>query len=177
MAARLIAEKGPWDFAQAAKRVLSKLPQTKFVLVGDGSLLEPLRTYVKKDPLLSADRFLLPGLWRKMPSFMATLDIYTLPTFFREGMPISILEAMAMGKPVVATDNRGGREAVVNGITGLLVPNHAPEALANALLMLIEDPVMRAKLGAAGLQRVRNMHDSRKVLVEYEHVYSSILYD
>ena len=83
---------------------------------------------------------------------LAAADVFALPSHF-EGLPMSVIEAMLTGLPVVATDTRGPREQVVDGETGLLVPPTAVEPLAQALGRLAADPALRARMGAAGRAR------------------------
>jgi glycosyltransferase involved in cell wall biosynthesis len=114
------------------------------------------------DPVLKS-RIRLLGYRSDVPELLRAADIFTLPSH-REGMPRSIVEAMLTGLPVVATDIRGSREEVNDGNTGLLVPVRDPKALAAALQRLAGDPALRAKLGAAGLARARDLYDEAKVV-------------
>jgi glycosyltransferase involved in cell wall biosynthesis len=96
-----------------------------------------------------------------VPTALALMDVFALPSY-REGMPVSILEAMATGLPVVATDIRGCREEVVAGETGFLVPTRDAGLLAEALERLLVDPALRARQGAAGRVRVAALFDERQ---------------
>jgi glycosyltransferase involved in cell wall biosynthesis len=87
---------------------------------------------------------------------MRVCDIFTLPTYYFEGLPVSILEAMACSKPVVATQHRGCEDVVVHGQTGWLVPRRQANALAEALLACIVDETMCRRLGEAGRKRVES---------------------
>ncbi len=92
------------------------------------------------------------------------MDLFCLPSW-REGMPRTIIEAMMMGKPVVATDIRGAREAkVVDGVTGLLVPTRSPEKLARAMERCVEAPEWAKSLGDAGRRRALRHYDERDVV-------------
>jgi glycosyltransferase involved in cell wall biosynthesis len=95
----------------------------------------------------------LSGPRRDVPDLLARSDVFALASR-SEGGPISILEAMAAGLPVVASDVGGVRELVADGATGLLVPAGDPDALAAALQRLRADPELRRRLGAAGRERV-----------------------
>jgi glycosyltransferase involved in cell wall biosynthesis len=154
MIARLDKQKAPKDFVLAAERVLSQLKQVKFILVGDGELW-PFVTELVKAKNLSSN-FVLAGSRTDIPELLASMDIYVLPSLW-EGLSISLLEAMAMGKAVVATDIPGTREVVDNGVNGVLVPPSNPEALGNAILSLLRDP-----------QRARAMGRAARKLVEQE---------
>jgi glycosyltransferase involved in cell wall biosynthesis len=94
---------------------------------------------------------------------MAAADVFCLPSHF-EGLPMSVIEAMLAGLPVVASNIRGPREQVVAGETGLLVPPGQVAPLADALAMLAADPALRARLGAAGRARAMALYDEAKVV-------------
>jgi glycosyltransferase involved in cell wall biosynthesis len=94
---------------------------------------------------------------------LAAADIFTLPSHF-EGLPMSVIEAMLTGLPVVATDIRGPREQVRRGETGFLVPPRDVPALADALRRLVVDPALRARMGAAGLAYARDNFDETKII-------------
>jgi len=108
-------------------------------------------------------------------SFMNALDVFVLPSF-REGMPRSVLEAMACAIPVIATDIRGCREEVVHGQTGLLVPPGDAARLADGLNMLIRDRDLRRALGGAGRMRAVEHFDESRVLDLQERVYRALLH-
>jgi glycosyltransferase involved in cell wall biosynthesis len=98
-----------------------------------------------------------------IPALLAAADIFTLPSHF-EGLPMSVIEAMLTGLPVVATAISGPREQVIDGQTGLLVPPGQSAPLAAALGRLAADPVLRARLGTAGLARARDLYDEGRVI-------------
>jgi glycosyltransferase involved in cell wall biosynthesis len=112
------------------------------------------------------------GPRRDIPDLLRGAHIACQPSTYREGLPKSALEAAAAGKPLVATDIPGCREAVQDGITGFLVPPRNPEALAAALKTLIDSPELRSQMGAAGRLRVeQNFSDAiicQKTLLVYE---------
>ena len=105
----------------------------------------------------------LLGYRTDIPAVLAAADIFALPSHF-EGLPMSVIEAMLTGLPVVATRIRGSREQVVDGETGLLVPPMQAAPLAAALCRLAADPALRAAMGAAGRQRAVALYDERAVL-------------
>ncbi|HTQ71818.1 MAG TPA: glycosyltransferase family 4 protein [Acidocella sp.] len=170
LAARMIHEKGIPDFIAAARLLKG---QAEFWLAGAPDLSNP-------NPVTEAElrgwetegiiRWLGPV--KDMAGLLKQVHIFTLPSTYREGLPKAVLEAMAAGRPVVATDIPGCREAVVDGQTGFLVPPHSPLALAEALRKLIADPALRARFGAAGRARVeQNFSDEivcQKTMAVYE---------
>lgn len=108
-------------------------------------------------------RFVRLGYRHDVARVLAAADVFALPSHF-EGLPMSVIEAMLTGLPVVATDIRGPREQVVDGATGLLVPPAEAEPLAGALTRLAKDPALRATMGAAGRARALDRFDEAKVL-------------
>lgn len=108
-------------------------------------------------------RLRLLGYRTDVASILAAADIFVLPSHF-EGLPMSVIEAMLTGLPVVASDIRGPREQVVPEVTGLLVPPGTVAPLADALNRLMLDPETRAAMGAAGLARALDLYDETKVL-------------
>jgi glycosyltransferase involved in cell wall biosynthesis len=163
MVGRLVAEKGYTELIEAMRAVDAELWIVGERLASDHAdgIAAALAT-AQSDPPLKA-RIKLLGYRADVPDLMRAADIFTLPSH-REGMPRSITEAMLSGLPVVATDIRGSREEVVDGTTGLLVPLGDIDALGAALARLAADAAMRARLGAAGLARARELYDEAKVV-------------
>jgi glycosyltransferase involved in cell wall biosynthesis len=109
------------------------------------------------------DRLRLLGYREDIQDLMAAADIFVLPSLF-EGLPMSVIEAMLCGLPVVATNVRGPAEQVMHEDTGLLVPPKDANALSSALARLVHDPALRTRMGAAGRRRAENRYDEAKVL-------------
>jgi glycosyltransferase involved in cell wall biosynthesis len=109
------------------------------------------------------------GLRQDMPVLYALMDVFALPSH-REGFPRSPMEASAMAVPCVVTDIRGCREAVEEGVNGLMVPPRDPAALAAAILAILSDPDRAAALGQGGLRLARERFDQRHV---FAHVVSA----
>lgn len=163
LAARLIHEKGILDFVQAAQLLKG---QAEFCIAGapDHSNPNPVHEHELKE-WEAAGIISWLGPVTDMAALLRGIHIFTLPSIYREGLPKVILEAMACCRSVIATNIPGCREAVVNEETGLLVPPHNPEALAQALGRLIAAPDLRARMGIAGRERVM-MYFSDKVVCE-----------
>ncbi len=105
---------------------------------------------------------------------MATFDVFVLPSVV-EGMSNALLEAMAVGRPVVATDVGGNPEVVVDGETGLIVPPGDPHQLAASVQKLLESPEMAAEMGAAGRRRVIERYQIDVMTRRIEELYDSLL--
>lgn len=175
---RFVREKGIAELLEAIARVRESRPDVRLLIIG-GSLpsdRDPaeadLATLVEK--LGIAGAIITTGFTDRVADHLSVADIFVLPSY-REGMPRSILEAMAAGKPVVATDIRGCREEVVDGVTGYLVPVKDAGALADAIGRLVDDPELRARMGAAGQARARELFDERLVFERLLAVYDRYL--
>jgi glycosyltransferase involved in cell wall biosynthesis len=151
---RLASPKDPWTLVRALARV--RASPYSALIVGDGPDQSGVEAEVRELGLESAVE--LCGARRDVPDLLARSDVFALASR-SEGGPISILEAMAAGLAVVASDVGGVSELVVDGTTGLLVPPADPDALAAALDRLLADPELRRRLGAAGLERARERFD------------------
>lgn len=160
---RLVKEKGFAELFQAMRHVEAKLWVIGERLSSDYSgALAPMLKEIANDPDLRAKISLL-GRRDDVPALLSAADVFVLPSY-REGMPRSIIEAMASGLPVVATNIRGCREEVVDGDTGLLVPVRDARALATALNRLVDGPALRERMGRAGHQRAQALFDEVQVL-------------
>jgi glycosyltransferase involved in cell wall biosynthesis len=163
MAGRLVAEKGYPELFEAMRNLDAVLWVAGERLPSDhASAIDRALEAVARDEALRR-RVRLLGHREDMPALMRAADIFTLPSH-REGMPRSIIEAMASALPVVATDIRGAREEVMPGETGALVPVKDPAALAAALGRLAADPALRARQGEAGRARAAALYDEDKVV-------------
>ena len=149
--ARLNPEKGVRHFVEAAARVARVRPQTRFVVIGDGPERESLETLARE---LDAPVWFL-GARGDVPEFVGFLDVLVLPSL-SEGTPLVTLEAMSAGVPVVATAVGGVPYQITDGREGLLVPPGDADAIANALLRLVDDRELRREMGALGRARVEH---------------------
>ena len=141
------------------------------VMVGDGPLREDSIELFKTAGIL--DLTWLPGSRDDTPELLRAFDIFALPSL-AEGISNTILEAMATGLPVVATDVGGNAELVVNGETGSLVPRANPDVLAAAIRAYAEDIVLRVAHGKAGRQRVGDRFSLDGMVEQYERIYDEM---
>ena len=163
---RLVAEKGYVEFLEAAKIVAAKGFPAYFVAVGErleSDHAAGINVQLAEAAHTLGSRLILTGMRGDIPELLSAFDIFTLPSW-REGMPRTIIEAMLMSKPVVATDIRGSREEVVPDETGLLVPARNAGALANAFVRLVGDAALRQRMGLAGRMRALALYDEAKVV-------------
>jgi glycosyltransferase involved in cell wall biosynthesis len=155
--ARLIPEKGVIDFIEAARRVIAERRDVVFLLAGSGPLLETLRRQVETAGIGEQAKVL--GWRDDISDLVKAADVFVLPSYYMEGLPVSILEAMACGKPVVTTHHKGCEDAVVDGETAFLVPVQDPARLAEKVIALVEDPALRHRMGCAGRRRVEEVFE------------------
>ncbi len=108
------------------------------------------------------DRFVFTGMTDRVPQYLRLMDIFVLPSY-REGFPVAILEAMSTGLPVVTTNVRGCREAVVEGENGFVVQPGNSQSLADAVGRLLREPELRHRMGADGRRIVVDKYDINRV--------------
>jgi lipopolysaccharide/colanic/teichoic acid biosynthesis glycosyltransferase/glycosyltransferase involved in cell wall biosynthesis len=175
---RLVSEKGILELIEAMRPVVRTIPEAKLLIVGDK--LDSDRDRKTKQVISNlraqddlANHILFTGLIDEVPRAMAAVDLFVLPSH-REGMPRTIIEAMASSKPVVATNIRGCREEVVPGLTGLLVPVNDPAALATAIISLLSDPKLARQMGDEGRRRASELFDERVVLDRQVRAYEEV---
>jgi len=168
----LYAVKGHASLVQAAARVVRVFPDAVFLFCGRGELLEALQTSAAALGLERNVRFL--GFREDVSRLLQAMDVFVLPSL-SEGLPLAALEAMAAGKPVVATNVGGTPEAVLDGDTGFLVPPQNPAALAEKLLILLRDPARARRMGESGRIRVESDFSVWAMVDDYEQLYAGAL--
>lgn len=159
-------------FLRAAKRVHDAVPEAAFVIAGEGELLEETKSLAAQLGL-ERDVFFI-GRCEKIAELLSVSYACVLSSI-SEGFSNSILEYMAAGRPVVATDVGGAREAIVEGETGYLVKAGDDEALALRLIDLLNDPERASAMGERGREVVREKFSSEAQLTRAENLYESLL--
>jgi glycosyltransferase involved in cell wall biosynthesis len=174
MLGRVVREKGYAELVDAWASIVRDFPNARLLCVGPSlesdrrNFLPAARRRVARLGLQHAVAF--AGMREDVPRLLRAADLFVLPSW-REGLPRSIIEAMACALPVVATRIRGSREAVVDGETGRLVPARDPVALAGAILELLADENLRASMGRAGRRLAEARFDERAVIAAQRRVY------
>ena len=168
---RLEPQKGIRYLLLAMKTILTKFPDVKLEIVGTGSLLNELQNLANELKISNSIKFL--GKFADVIPFYKRMDIFVLPSLY-EGFGIVILEAMAMGIPIVATNVDGIKEVVINGESGILIPPKNPEAIANAVNYLIDNPRVSEKLITEGKKRAK-LFDIHDHLMKLDKLYTSLL--
>jgi N,N'-diacetylbacillosaminyl-diphospho-undecaprenol alpha-1,3-N-acetylgalactosaminyltransferase len=153
--------KGVKEFVETAKEAENWDTKVRFVLVGspDSNAHDSVpENYYKNIQLLKSFRFR-----SDIRDVVASVDILTLPSFYREGVPRILLEGLAMGKPIVTTDSVGCRETVNDGVNGFLVPPQNTESFANAVKGLVFNASLRKNFGEQSFQKAVNEFDIHKI--------------
>jgi glycosyltransferase involved in cell wall biosynthesis len=177
MTGRITEEKGIGELVEAVAALKSEFPKIHLIVIGGqlsterDAFQERLVEFIDQHDLSS--NVTLCGFVRDVGALLALADLFVLPSY-REGLPRSVLEAMAMELPVVATDIRGCREAVDDGVTGLLVPAREVEPLAAAIRKLLTNPTLARRFGKAGRERVVAKFDERMVFERIERCYREL---
>lgn len=170
MVARVAERKGHREFLSAAAKILAG-NKILLLVVGDGPLMNEMRAFAKE--LGIDDCVIFTGKRSDMPSVYAAMDVVVLPSF-EEGMPISILEALAARRAVVATDVGAVAALIRNGETGLLIPPGDVAVLRESMLRLSADPGLRLRLGEAGCELVRRDFSTDVMARCYLEVYREV---
>lgn len=165
--------KGHAVLVEACRELRDVVPGLRVVFVGDG----PVRSWIEEQikDLGLEETVRLVGHRRDIPEVLAALDVFVLPSIEPEGVPQAVVQALAMGRPVVASDVEGLTEVLRDGETGLLVPPRDPAALAEAIAALLRDPDRGAALGAAGRRLVEKQFSLETMVGRLEALYAEIL--
>ena len=172
---RLQLDKGLVEFVEAARAIKQKRQDISFVMVGAPdpgnrrSLSEPAL-----DQWKAQGDVVFTGRREDVTRLMAMANVVTTPTFYREGLPRTLLEAAATGLPLIGTDMPGVREAIDDGVNGTLIPARDSTALARAVEELADDPAKSKRYGNASLERAKKDFDYRRVVGEYMKMYGEL---
>jgi len=161
--ARLLVDKGIRQFAEAASLLKLRYPDVEFKVVGYLDDNPESIEQSELDAWVASGKLVYLGRLSDVRPVIAGASVFVLPTFYREGVPRTILEALAMGRAIVTTDTPGCRETVVHGVNGYLVKPKAVEELVSALEKLILDPQLVVDMGNASYRIACDKFDVHKV--------------
>jgi colanic acid/amylovoran biosynthesis glycosyltransferase len=178
--ARLVEKKGIRYGIEAISRVVEHYPRLEYLVAGDGPLRSELEALAKDLGLDEKVRFLGWMNQEEVKKWMMTSDILLAPSVTgadgdQEGIPVVLMEAMAMGLPVVSTFHSGIPELVIDGVTGLLAPERDSDGLAGKILELIRSEDLAAEMGNRGRDHVRENFDIEKLNLELEGIYQRLM--
>ena len=163
--ARLIVEKGIFEFLNAARNIKESYSDVEFVVLGSidkknptGIRFEELKKYIEEEVVV------YPGYVKDINSWVKSSHVFVLPSYYREGVPRAIQEAMAIGRAIITTDSPGCRETVVDGVNGFLVPPRKTEYLIKAMESFINNKDMIVTMGEASHRIAKKRFDSEKII-------------
>jgi glycosyltransferase involved in cell wall biosynthesis len=168
----LVEAKGQCHLIEAVPQILKKYPTAKLMIVGSGELETELKKLASR--LGVSDSIIFTGFRKGIGNCLEAFDLFVLPSVM-EGLNNSIIEAMMVGKPVVATDTGGVSEIVTHGETGLLVPPGNPASLAEATLELLESPERASTLASAGREYAMENLTAQQMVDKTIAVYESMM--
>jgi glycosyltransferase involved in cell wall biosynthesis len=168
---RLAKEKDQGSLIKAVKKMVSKKNKIELIMVGDGPLKKELMELAKELNVLESVKFL--GYRNDIAKLLSIIDVFVLSSF-TEGISLTLLEAMAAGKPIVATKVGGNPEVVDDGVTGILVPCGFPERIESAVMRFYANRSLIAQFGEAGRKRAYEFFSLENMTNQYEKLYNEI---
>ncbi len=176
LAARLLKQKGVEEFVAAARLLRERGVAARFWLMGDVDLGNPGSVTSEQVAVWAAEGVVeVLGHRSDVPELYAQAHVVTLPSYYGEGLPKTLIEAAACGRAVVTTDHPGCRDAIEDGVTGLLVPVRDADALADAVQRLLEDTERRQAMGRAGRALAEQAFAIEKVVDDHLAIYRRLL--
>jgi glycosyltransferase involved in cell wall biosynthesis len=174
MISRVIRKKGVEVFVEAARQVRTRVPQAHFLLVGPADK-ESVDRFSAEELAGFAHSVNWPGPRDDVPGILAASDLFVLPSYLREGIPRVLLEAAAMGLPLIATDTPGCNDVVEDGVNGCLVPVNDTLALVHAVEYLLQRPDLRRSFGRISRERAIERFDLSVVVERTRSLYRELL--
>lgn len=171
---RMVPRKGHRDLLDAWEIVLETHPDAHLLLVGDGPEMGNLKARAEAAGIAGSVSF--PGIRTETPELLALMDVFAFPSHW-EGLPGALIEAMAAGVPIVATDVAGNEELIEDGKTGLLVPGEHPPSLARSIGALLYDPDRAAELGRAAREEAHRRFTTDRLIADMEALYAEVTAD
>lgn len=168
----LLQSKGQIETIDAFSTLAAKYPRARMIVVGEGPARPQIESRINHYGL--HDRITLTGQRSDVPDLLAASDIFAHPSL-RDPFPLAVLEGLAAGLPVLAWDEGGIREQIVNGETGFLLPTGDVRALANSLDSLLADPDLRSQMGNKGREHLRLHCDPNQASVKFAHILRQVV--
>lgn len=174
--ARMLREKGVEDLAAAAELLRSEYQgKVEFLLVGGLSSNPKAMKAEDMERLADGKYIKWMGHRDNISTLLKQSHIMAFPSYYREGLPKSLIEANAIGRPIVTTDSIGCQDTVIDGVNGFLVPTHSPGKIAEKLRILIDRPDLRSEMGNAARKFAEDNFDVNKVVERHLKIYEELL--
>jgi glycosyltransferase involved in cell wall biosynthesis len=172
---RFVAEKGVYELLEAFVDIAASFPDAKLVLAGDGPEREKIIKFIAAQQL--SDRIELPGYLRGTAKgqILMESDIFVFPTYYGEGCPVSLLEAMAAGLPVITTPVGGIPDIITNGQNGILLDQVTPQTIATAIKHLFQDESLSSQMGNNNKIQAWNNYEASIVTKKIESFYIQLM--
>lgn len=167
---RIDFQKAPFDFVRMAAKVAAQRPETRFIMVGDGPVVDEIRREAQHLGI----NLILTGFRDNAARIAATFDVFVISSLY-EGLGRALTEALASGRPVVATSVNGVPDLVAPGTTGLLAPPNAPDRLADCVIWLLEHPDEAQRMGQRGRAVVLDRFDPADMCALIDETYARLL--
>jgi len=164
--------KGHPYFIEAIPHILRAIPDAVFYIIGDGPQLQKIEKIVRT--LSLKGKVFMLGQREDIPELLASLDVIVHPSTANEGVPQAILQALAMGKPVVASNVGAIKEVIINGRTGFLVPPQESEAIATKVIELYHNPLLAKTFGDEGRMLIQRTYSLERMLDNIENLYGQL---
>jgi len=168
----LTKEKGHAYLCEAAPRIIERFPEAIFLLVGDGLEREGLEQ--KAVSLKIRGKVIFAGMRKDIPEILSMVDVFVLPSLL-EGLPIALLEAQAAKVPIIATSVGAIPKVVDDGVTGILIPPKAPEAIEKAIIRILSNKKASQEMAEKGFEKVKDIFSSEKMAAKYFSVYKELI--
>jgi glycosyltransferase involved in cell wall biosynthesis len=168
---RMVWQKGFEYLLESIPEIIKTLPQSKILIVGDGPLKDKLK--VKSEKLKVADKIIFTGFRSDIKEILSAVDLLVIPSL-SEGFPMVTLEAMAMAKPIIATNIDGITEQITDGVDGILMPPKDPSALAKAVIRVLTNKELARNMGLSARKKVEQEFSIEKMVEETERVYLAL---
>jgi glycosyltransferase involved in cell wall biosynthesis len=165
-------QKSPQDFIKLASLIKNISEEIRFILVGDGVLRKKIERLICKFNL--KNQVILTGWRRDIPQVLSAIDVFVLTSLW-EGLPVAVLEAMASGKPVVATNTGGIQEVVIEGKTGFLLPPPNMEKMSERISLLLKDETLRRNMGQNARQGLDFNFSLGNMIRNTESIYENVM--
>jgi glycosyltransferase involved in cell wall biosynthesis len=173
--AHIRPEKGQEYLLHAARRVIEQRPEVTFVIVGREKMAGEISRLKKMSSELGIDKnVIFTGFREDIYDLMGIFDLFILSSLF-EGLPIALLEAMSLGKPVVATAVGGIPEVIEDGVNGFLVPAKAPQLLAEKIVQLLKEDDLRTSFSQNAIRTIREHFSLKEMVRKVEEIYLNIM--